>query len=120
MSMFKHKCNTCRALREDGLHPGDQFPERPRPPEGQLEGHRGGQPRWGRGTPPRQIPPKELCAFWRLILPTGSIELGSPLPQPLFSPKYIELCWRQSIFVALLGPQGDAYWREEPDSSVGL
>lgn len=71
-------------------------------------------------SPPGQLPLEELCAFREILLPTGSAQLGSPLPQPLLSPKYIELCWIQSIFLALLGPQRDGYSGEEPVSGIGL
>ena len=50
------------------------------------------------------------------LLPTGSVQLGPRLLQPHLSPKYIELCWRQSIFLAILDPQGDGYSGEGPGS----
>ena len=63
---------------------------------------------------------EELCAFLGPLLPTGSVQLGFRLLQPLLSPKYIELCWRQSIFLAILDPQGDGYSGGGPGSGVRL
>ena len=77
---------------------------------------------WNQSLVPKRLgaSAEELCAFLGPLLPTGSVQRGSRLLQPLLSPKYIELCWRQSIFLAILDPRGDGYSGEGPRSSVRL